>query len=56
MPGAARRQTGFGLGAAYRNRTDDLRITRVFPCVARGLATRVYVGGYTVPLVVIIGC
>ena len=23
-------------GAAYRNRTDDLRITRVFPCVARG--------------------
>src|SRR6516225_1066462 len=24
------------LGAAYRNRTDDLRITSVFPCVARG--------------------
>jgi hypothetical protein len=24
------------LGAAYRNRTDDLRITRVFSCVAHG--------------------
>src|SRR5262249_1108868 len=24
------------LRAAYRNRTDDLRITSVFPCVARG--------------------
>src|SRR5215470_8692890 len=24
------------LGAAYRNRTDDLRITRVFPWVVRG--------------------
>src|SRR5690242_393189 len=26
--------------AAYRNRTDDLRITRVFSCVARGLKAR----------------
>jgi hypothetical protein len=27
-------------GAAYRNRTDDLRITRVFSCVARGSKAR----------------
>ena len=27
-------------GAAYRNRTDDLRITRVSPCVAHGLKAR----------------
>ena len=26
--------------AAYRNRTDDLRITRVFSCVARGFKAR----------------
>jgi hypothetical protein len=24
------------IGAAYRNRTDDLRITRVFPCAGHG--------------------
>jgi hypothetical protein len=28
------------LRAAYRNRTDDLRITRVSPCVARGFESR----------------
>jgi hypothetical protein len=28
------------LGAAYRNRTNDLRITRVFSCVARGFKAR----------------
>jgi hypothetical protein len=27
-------ESGHLAGAAYRNRTDDLRITRVFPCVA----------------------
>src|SRR5436305_1491897 len=27
-------------GAAYRNRTDDLRITRVSQCVARGFKSR----------------
>jgi hypothetical protein len=27
---------GCDLGAVYRNQTDDLRITRVFPCIARG--------------------
>ena len=32
---------GFDVGAAYRNRTDDLRITRVFSCVARGRKARV---------------
>ena len=32
MPGSG----GFTGGAAYRNRTDDLRITSVFSCVARG--------------------
>jgi hypothetical protein len=31
VPGSDR----FWRGAAYRNRTDDLRITSVFPCVAR---------------------
>jgi hypothetical protein len=31
---------GFRGGAAYRNRTDDLRITRVFPCLARRLKAR----------------
>jgi hypothetical protein len=37
---AARGAEGSDLAAAYRNRTDDLRITRVFPCVARGCKTR----------------
>ena len=29
-----------GLGAIYRYRCDDLRITRVFSCVARGFKAR----------------
>ena len=32
-----RTEVAFKLRAAYRNRTDDLRITRVFSCVGRGV-------------------
>jgi hypothetical protein len=28
------------MGAAYRSRTDDLRITRVFPCAAHAFKAR----------------
>jgi hypothetical protein len=36
MPGSER----ISGGAAYRNRTDDLRITSVFSCVARRFRAR----------------
>jgi hypothetical protein len=36
MPGDGQ----FSGGAAYRNRTDDLRITRVSRCVVRGFRAR----------------
>jgi hypothetical protein len=36
LPGSS----GVARGAAYRNRTDDLRITRVSRCVARGFRAR----------------
>jgi hypothetical protein len=36
MPGSE----SISSGAAYRNRTDDLRITRVFSCVARRFGAR----------------